>query len=487
MSIDLLPFFDPKAVALVGASDQLPSWGFIVAHNIVSNNFKGEFFPVNLHKKEILGHKAYSSILDIPHETELDLVIIIIPAKYVISILEQCAKRGVSHVVIISGGFKESGEEGKHLEEEVKSFAKGNGIRIIGPNGMGIVSTRVSLTAVMWPVENLKHGGLTFVSQSGNIGTIGISVASKRGIGLNAYVSAGNMTDLSMSDYLEFFGKYDDKTKVIGFYIEGIRDARRFIKLTKEISKTKPIIILKAGGSKAGKQAAKSHTGAITGDDIVFKQILESSGAIIVESLEEMFDLFLGFSQWMDWKFPRGKVVVLTLGGGWGVITADACSKHGISLPALNKKTFSEINAILPPFWSKNNPIDTVASLNLTTLQEIMVIILENMPKVEAIFLLGIGGFSFLANMAKKSALIPEDQKTNLDFIVEAEIDLFKEIISISQRYKKPILITTLLTSANSPAVNYLNENDYPIFTSPEKMVKVFKYMVNYYKWRNRI
>ncbi|MHA1331309.1 MAG: acetate--CoA ligase family protein [Candidatus Hodarchaeales archaeon] len=487
MSIDLLPFFDPKTVALVGASDQLPSWGFIVAHNIVSNNFKGRFFPVNLHKKEILGHKAYTTILDIPKEVKLDLVIIIIPAKHVISILKQCAERGVGHVVIISGGFRESGKEGRLLEEEIKAFVKKNNIRLIGPNGMGIVSTRVGLTAVMWPVEKLKHGGLTFVSQSGNIGTIGISVASRRGIGLNAYVSAGNMADLSMSDYLEYFGKYDDKTKVIGFYIEGIRDARRFIKLTKEISKTKPVIILKAGGSKAGKQAAKSHTGAVTGDDIVFKQILESSGAIIVESLDEMFDLFLGFSQWMDRKFPRGKVVVLTLGGGWGVMTADACSKHGITLAPLNEEAFNRIDAILPPFWSKNNPIDTVASLNLSTLKEIMVIILENMPMVEAIFLLGIGGFSFLANMAKKSPLIPDDQKNSLDFIVEAEIELFKEIINISQKYRKPILITTLLTAENSPAVNYLNEKDYPIFTSPDKMVKVFRYMVDYYKWRKRI
>ncbi|MHA1225725.1 MAG: hypothetical protein ACTSPV_03175, partial [Candidatus Hodarchaeales archaeon] len=178
---------------------------------------------------------------------------------------------------------------------------------------------------------------------------------------------------------------------------------------------------------------------------------------------------------------------VLTLGGGWGVMTADACSKHGITLAPLNEEAFNRIDAILPPFWSKNNPIDTVASLNLSTLKEIMVIILENMPVVEAIFLLGIGGFSFLANMAKKSPLIPDDQKNSLDFIVEAEIELFKEIINISQKYRKPILITTLLTAENSPAVNYLNEKDYPIFTSPDKMVKVFRYMVDYYKWRKRI
>ncbi|WP_455139657.1 acetate--CoA ligase family protein [Candidatus Hodarchaeum mangrovi] len=487
MNKDLTPFFDPKAMALIGASDQLPSWGFRVAHNIIINNYTGEFFPISLKKSEILGFKAYPTILDIPNEKKIDLAIIIIPAIHILGILEQCKIRGVNHVVIISGGFKESGKTGLELEKKILAFSRANNIRIIGPNGMGIVSTRVHLYAVMWPTEGLKHGGLTFVSQSGNIGTIGISVASKRGIGLNVYVSAGNMADLSMSDFLEYFGKYDSKTKVIGFYMEGIEDARHFVKLAREISKTKPIIILKAGGSKAGRLAANSHTGAITGDDLVFKQIMESAGAILVESLEEMFDLFLGFSRWIDWNFPRGKVVVLTLGGGWGVMTADSCSKHGITLEPLSDALFDRINAILPPFWSKGNPIDTVASVDLNSLKEIIVAILEEMVNIEAIFLLGIGGFSFVANLAKKSPIIPDDQKGNFDMVIAGEISLFQEIISISQKFKKPILITTLLTSEDSPAVQYLNSRNYPIFTSPEKMVRVFRYMVNYYKWCNRL
>lgn len=487
MNNDLTPFFNPKAIALVGASDQLTSWGFRVAHNIVKNNYTGKFYPINLKKSEILGFKAYPTILDIPKDVKLDLVIIIIPAAHVLGILEQCVIRGVKHVVIISGGFKESGPAGYELEKKILAFARTHNIRLIGPNGMGIVTTRVHLYAVMWATEELKHGGLTFVSQSGNIGTIGISVASKRGIGLNVYVSAGNMADLSMSDFLEYFGRHDSKTEVIGFYMEGIQDARRFVKLAKEISKIKPVIILKAGGSKAGRLAAKSHTGAITGDDLVFKQVMENAGVIIVESLEEMFDLFLGFSRWRGWNFPRGKVVVLTLGGGWGVMTADSCSKHGIILEPLNKAVFNRINAILPPFWSKGNPIDTVASVDLNSLKEIIKAIVEEMRNIEAIFLLGIGGFSFVANQAKKSPLIPEDQKDSLDMIIEGEISLFQEIISISQKFKKPILITTLLTAEDSPAVQYLTSQNYPIFTNPEKMVRVFRYIVDHYKWRYRL
>ncbi|MHA1975526.1 MAG: acetate--CoA ligase family protein [Candidatus Hodarchaeales archaeon] len=487
MDLDLDPFFNPKSIALVGASNNISSWGFIVAHNIIQNNYTGSFYPINPSSNKILGYTAYPTILDVPQKVKIDLVIIIIPAAKVLSILKQMARRNIHHVVIISGGFKESGEEGELLEQDVYRFAKKNHIRIIGPNGMGIVSTRVNLTAVMWPVKELKQGGLAFISQSGNIGTIGISVASRRGIGLNTYVSAGNMVDLTITDYLEYFGKYDKTTQVIGLYVEGIQDARRFASLVKEISKIKPVIILKAGGTKAGRRAAHSHTGAITGDDAVFKNILQNAGSIIVNSLEEMFDLFLAFSNWVDWTFPRGKVVILTLGGGWGVMAADECSRHGITLETLSEKAFEKINALLPPFWSKGNPIDTVASLNLDSLREIMLIVFEEMPQVEAILLLGIGGFSFLANLAKSSPLIPEDDKANLDFIIQAEVELFKEILALSNRFQKPVLITTLLVPADSPGVKYLQSQNYPLFSSPAKMVQVFRYMVNHFKWKNRI
>ena len=486
MDLNLDPFFNPQSVALVGASDKFSSWGFIVAHNIVQNNYTGEFFPVHPQKKEVLGYKAYPSILDIPEEVTLDLVIIIIPAKFVLSILEQAVQRSVHHVVIITAGFRESGEEGRKLEEKIITYASQNNVRIIGPNGMGLVSSRVNLAAVMWPITGLKRGGMSFISQSGNIGTIGISVASRRGIGLNAYVSAGNMADLSMSDYLEYFGN-DEQTKVLGFYVEGIQDARRFVKLVKEISKTKPIIILKAGGSKAGRQAALSHTGAVTGDDQVFSNILEKSGAIIVKALEEMFDLVLAFTQWSECKFPRGKVAIVTRGGGWGVMAADACSKYGINLVPLGKSAYDRIDSLLPPYWSKGNPIDTVASLNLNSILEIIEIIFQEIPAVEAVFLVGVGGIAYIANLYKKSSFIPEEQKQQLDYGSDMEVNLFKEVLKLSKSYQKPILITTLLTAHNSPSIKFLESQDYPIFPRPERMVLAFRYMVNYYRWRQRI
>lgn len=489
MDLDLDPFFNPKAIALVGASPKLSSWGFIVAMNIIQNNYLGRFYPVHPTAQEVIGHKVYPTILDIPPDVRLDLVIIIIPARFVFSIIEQCHIRDVKHVVIITGGFGETGNEGRLLEDRLSTYARQHHIRLIGPNGMGIVSTRVNLTAVMWPVYGLRKGVMSFISQSGNIGTIGISVASRRGIGLNTYVSAGNMADLSMSDFLEYFGRYDEKTKILGFYVEGIKDARRFVRLVKEISKSKPIVLLKAGGTDAGQRAALSHTGAISGDDRVFKNVLESAGAIVVDSLEEMFDLVLALSRWVGpkWKFPKGKVIILTRGGGWGVMASDACSRHGITLERLNEELNKRIDQILPPFWSHGNPIDTVASLNLNDVVEIITAIFEEMTDIEAVLLLGVGSFSYLASLAKASPLVPEEHKPSLSMIGDLETSMFQSILALSEKYKRPVLITTLLTGENSPAIRFLESRDYPVFPTPARMVRAFRQLVNYYNYCQRV
>ncbi len=484
--MDLSGFLNPRNIALVGASNRLSSWGFIILHNIISNNYRGKIFPINPRTKEILGLQAYSTILEIPPEEELDLVIIIIRASLVKSILEQCTQRGVKNVVVISGGFRESGEEGAKLEEELVTYAQSHGIHFIGPNGMGIVTTRVGLTAVMWPVQGLKPGGFTLVSQSGNIGTIGLSVASNRGIGLSCYISGGNFADLQIEDYLEYLGKHDSQTKVIGLYLEGVLDGRRFATLVEEISKIKPIIILKAGGTVAGRKAALSHTGAITGDDEVFKQILKAAGAIVVDTLEEMFDLVLAFENWRNYHFLHNKIVILTRGGGWGVMTSDACSRYDVQVPSLSTKAYQRINELLPPYWSRGNPIDTVADLNLRNLRDIIQILFDEMLDIDAIFLLGVGGISFLAQLAQKSPLISEENQELLDRISAAETSLFSQIIKFSKQYQKPIMITTLLTPENSPAVAKLSSQDYPVFRSPRGMVKCFRHLADYYKWRQQ-
>lgn len=485
--MNLDKFFNPKTVALVGASENIVSWGFIVLHNILVNGYDGTIYPINPKSKEIMGKKVYPSILDIPQDEKIDLVVVIIRSDLVMSILEQCVIRDVHHVVVISAGFREAGKQGAELEDELVDYARKNDISLIGPNGMGIVSTRVNLVSVMWPVEGLRKGGLTLLSQSGNIGTIGISVAAKRGIGLNAYVSAGNMAHLKIEDYLEYFGLYDDQTRVIGIYIEGTPNGRRLISLIKEISKIKPIIILKAGGSKHGKRAAMSHTGAITGDDIVFKQIAKSSGAIVIDTLEEMFDLVVAFENWLDYNLIKGKVVVLTLGGGWGVLAADACSNLGISLIPLNETSLSKIDELLPPFWSRGNPIDTVASLDLKALYKIIKIIFEDLPETEAILLLGIGGYSFLAEYAKGSNLIKKESKELLSVVSNSETELMKKLLEVSQTNKKPILITSLLTRENSLSIRYLSSVNYPIFSSPLNMVRCLRHMVDYNRWKRRI
>ncbi|MFX0066567.1 MAG: acetate--CoA ligase family protein [Candidatus Hermodarchaeota archaeon] len=487
--INLNKLFNPRGVAVVGATTNITKWGFTIFHNVVNNNYSGELYPVNTNPSitEIFGFKVYRSILDIPQDRPLDLVIIVIPAKYVLQVFEQCKQRNVKDVVVISAGFREHGGEGIELENQLKAYAQAHGIRFVGPNGMGICAMQTNLIAVMWPTKDLKQGGLSLASQSGNIGTIGISIASQRGIGLNNFVSVGNMTDLDICDYLEYFGEVDDKTEIIGLYVEGIEDGRRFINLCKRISKKKPVIILKrGGGGESARKAAISHTGAISGSDELFKALVTSAGAIFVDSLDEMFDLALAFQRWdvEHYKFQNKKVVILTLGGGWGVMTADACDRYNIELVDLPPEALNRISEMLPPYWSKGNPIDTVALLDLKVIGKILKILLEEVPEADAIFLLGIGGMGYVAKMARTSPYINEENLQVLDFGAMMEENLFENVLTLSAEWKKAIFITSLLTPEISSAIAYLKEENYPVFTSPDKMVRCYVHITDYMKWR---
>ncbi|MFX0094595.1 MAG: acetate--CoA ligase family protein [Candidatus Hodarchaeota archaeon] len=489
-SVNLDKFFYPKGVAVVGATPNIAKWGFSVIHNIVINNYKEELYPVNINPEitEIFNYKVYRSILDIPRDKPLDLVIIIIPAKFVLQIFEQCVQRNVKQVVVITAGFREHGGEGIERENALKAYAQEHGIRFVGPNGMGICAMQVNLVAVMFPSRELKKGGLSFISQSGNIGTIGISVASQRGIGINTYVSAGNMADLDICDYLEYFGG-DKSSKIIGVYIEGVEDGRRLINLCKQISKKKPIIILKkGGGGEAARKAALSHTGAISGSDEMFKALLRSAGAILVDTLDEMFDLALAFQRWdvSQYKFQKKQVVILTLGGGWGVMAADACDRHGIQLVDLPENAIQRINKLLPAYWSKGNPIDTVAVIDLKVIGKILKILLEEVQEAEAIFLLGVGGMGYIARMAKTSPYMDEENFQLLDLISMLEENLFENILALSVESKKAILITSLLPPQVSPAISFLKKENYPVFTDPDRMVKCYVRITDYMKWRNQ-
>lgn len=348
--------FEPRSVAVVGASNVPGKWGFVVPMNIRMGRFTGRLYFVNRTEKRILGARAYPSISAI--EDTVDLALIMIPAAGVPQAINECAEKKIPGVVVISSNFSEVGEDGARLEREVVGLAREAGITLIGPNTMGICCPSSSLYA-MFAAVYPSPGHIAFLSQSGNLGLQILGWGYKEGVGFSRFVNSGNEAMVSSESLLEYFGE-DRRTKVILMYMEGMKDGERFLRAAARISRTKPIIVLKAGGTEAGARAARSHSGSIAGDRRVFEAAAAQAGIILVRNTEELIETAKTFAYL---PVPAGKRVgIMTLGGGWGVVTADACSREGLALPPLPRGMVEGFNSFLPAFWSHGNPVDMVGT-----------------------------------------------------------------------------------------------------------------------------
>jgi len=355
-SLSLDRLFDPRSIAVIGASNIPGKWGFVIPLNIKLGRYKGNLFLVHPKEKRIQGSRAYPSLLDI--EQDLDLVVIAIPAAGVPKAMKECAKKGVPNVLVISSNFSEVGEEGARLEREVAAIALDAGINMIGPNTMGMCSPPTSLYA-MYSVAYPGPGDISFLSQSGNVGVQILGWATSVGVGIARYVNTGNEATMSSDLLLEYL-KQDKMTRVILMYIEGVKNGERFLNIARRVARTKPIIVLKSGGTAEGARAARSHSGSIAGDRRVFEAAAAQAGVIIVRSSEELVEMAKAFSAF---PIPKGNHVgIMTQGGGWGVVTADVCSREGLQLPPLSHELTEYINSLLPAFWSHGNPVDMVGT-----------------------------------------------------------------------------------------------------------------------------
>ena len=351
--------FNPRRMAVIGASEHLAKWGRIVPSNIMRDGYKGELYLVNPRGGSLNGMDFYPSAAEIGKE--IDLAMITIPAENVEETLEDCAAAGAKAVIVISGGFSESSREGRALEERMVAKAHDCGLRVVGPNTMGIYTAPWSLTALMPPVRP-RPGHVAFAAQSGNLGTQMLGWGSFRGIGFSRFVCIGNECDLEFADYLEYFAR-DELTKVILLYVEGFKQPRRILELAEEVSLAKPIVIYKAAGTGAGSRAAASHSAAMAGSREIYQGMIAQTGMIKAETTEEMLD----FSDALvKLPVPRGRrLAILSWGGGWGVIAADLCERGGLDVVPLSDSLRDEIGAFLPSYWSKGNPVDLVGILNL--------------------------------------------------------------------------------------------------------------------------
>lgn len=346
--------FEPASVAVIGASQESNKVGHIILRNIIESGFRGPLHPVNPRYQEILGLKCYPTVTDVPDEVEM--AVVVVPAKFVLQVMEDCGRKGVKAAIVISAGFKEVGKEGAELESRLGEIAQRYGIRVLGPNCLGLVNTHHHMNAT-FAKESPKQGNIAISSQSGAICVVILDWAASINIGFSKFISVGNKVDLDEGQLLEFL-RDDPYTKVIGMYIEGTDRGREFLHQAEMTSRVKPIIALKAGRTSSGAKAASSHTGAMSGSDRVYDAAMRQAGVVRVKNIEEMFDLLQAFS---TMPLPQGEgVAIVTNAGGLGVMAADACSDHGLALASFEPATVEELRSKLPPAASLYNPIDVV-------------------------------------------------------------------------------------------------------------------------------
>jgi len=396
-------FFNPKSVAVVGASRKIMKAGHVIFKNFVDNKrrglFKGELYPVNPHEELILGFKCYPSVADIKEKVEL--VVIVVPAEAVPKVMEETALRGVKVVVIISGGFSEVGNQ--KLEEEVKMVAKKAGIRVLGPNCLGVYDSQTGVDMLFLPETRVLSTGdevvatprpmtghIAIVTQSGAFGVSALDYLTGRQLGVSKFVSFGNKCDVDESEMLQYL-LYDEKTRVILLYAESIDNGRKFMSVAREVTKKKPIAALKTGKTKAGARAAMSHTGAIAGSDEIYDSVFAQVGVIRVRDMEEFFDVgkALAFQPPADGK----NVAVITDAGGPGVMAVDESESKGLKVKRFSDETIQKFEKLkkegkIPSFATNLNPVDLTGSVT-SEMFELSTGIVFDDPNIHGILLLG--------------------------------------------------------------------------------------------------
>jgi len=477
-------FFKPRSVAVVGASTNIFKWGSFLLVHMIHGKFAGNLYPVNPKESEILGLKVYKSVKDIPGP--VDLALIIVPVKAVPGAIEDCIAKGVPAAVVITSGFSETGAQGRELEDKLMQRAREGGMRIIGPNTMGILSAAGNLSATGAPV--FPHSGsVSMISQSGNLGTQMMAFAEDQGLGIQKFIGTGNEGDLDTCDLLDYLAQ-DPDTSVILLYMEGIDDGRRFLESARNASMRKPVIVLKAGRTDVGRKAAASHTGALGGSKDIFEAAFRQTGVIQAGSPSELIDLACSFA---NLPLPQGNNIgVITLGGGWGVVTADECAEKGLLLPDLPDDLIRQMDERLPSYWSRGNPIDLVGVVDLefftTGLRG-----LANSESFDAIITLGVVGTDLIVDRsarlgAKYSDMVDEQMA---DFISQdmanREFVFLSDVNRLIRKTGKPIVSVSL--SGGSSRVHRISDSEkVVVFPTPEKAVLALAKLYEYSRFRSR-
>ncbi len=352
--------FDPRSIAVIGASNKKGSVGYILLRNLIGAEYEGIVYPVNVSAQSVQGIQAYASISQVPRK--IDLAVIAVPAKAVPETMHECGEAGVAGAVIVSSGFKEVGTAGKKLEDEVKTIADSYGVRIIGPNCLGFIRPAMNLNVTFAHVIP-PAGRVAFFSQSGALGTAILDWAAANSVGFSAFVSVGSMADVDFGDLIDYFGA-DTHTSSIILYIESITDARKFMSAARHFAKSKPIIVVKSGRTARSALAAASHTGAIAGDDTLYSAVFRRAGVVRVDEIEDLFDASEALSRVSSPRGPR--LGIVTNAGGPGVMACDRLLHLGGELAELSPETDEKLKEYLPTFAARGNPVDVAGDADAT-------------------------------------------------------------------------------------------------------------------------
>lgn len=459
----------PSSVAVIGASENPLKWGYMLLTAIMNGGFQGKICPINPKMSEIEKLKCYPTVKDVPGD--VDLAIIVVPLQVVPQVAEDCVEKGVPGAVIITSGFGEAGAEGKKLEEEVVRIARKGKLRFVGPNCMGICSSPAKLSALMMPFLHEK-GEVAFISQSGGYGLQLYLKASHMGVGISKFISSGNEADLTCVDYLEYFAQ-DDDVKVIAMYIEGVREGRKFLEIAREATTKKPVVVIKVGTTETGSQATASHTGALAGSDKIYEGMFKQAGIIRTSNAEEMFDVIKAL---LYCPLPKGnRVGVITNSGGIGVETTDKCIELGLQVPRLGSETQAKILQFIPPFGNPKNPVDLTASLDVNAFLKVPGVVLED-DGIDAGISFGLGLYMFHTMFpgAPKESYLPLFK------------DLNKQLIETYVKSDKPVVIINPAADMEPEAAKFLEENKFPVYTTPGRAAKAVAALYQYKKYLDK-
>jgi len=431
-------FFLPKSIAVIGASNNPNKLGYDIFHNL--KRYGGRVYPVNVKGGEVQGVKAYRSVREIPEK--VDMCVVVVPKKFVKDAIRDSGESGCKAAVVITAGFRETGEEGRKEEEELVKLARSYGMRLIGPNCVGVMNLNVGLNATFIKKEP-PEGDVALVSQSGALGGAIIYKSADEGIGLSKFVSVGNMADVDFADLIEYFAD-DSETKAISLYIEGVRDGRRFLDALKKGILKKPVIVLKAGRTSSGARAASSHTGSLAGSFKIYESAVKQSGGLMAKTIDEMLSMARAFKL----PLPAGRnVAIITNAGGPAVLAADEVEERGLSLAKLSAETLSRLKEFLPPMAALKNPVDMIASATGEDYYKATKILLED-PNVDIIIAI---------------CVVPTFGGMSLTEHAEGVIKAYREM-----GMRKPVLAVFMSGEVSEPAEKLLGENGIPNYRRPE-------------------